>query len=225
MEGRHKQPQLSLWLLWLDVPIKQVSLDVFHSRDFDFGEACLNGGIKPKIGARELVLLSVSFLRAYVKFSTRLTLLGAGFKKHTLGKWSHLMQTPQESWLLGHQWLVENLTKWHWYCHKNRRPVEAQLANSPCTQGDWAGEFAHKSNEEHFDFTKDREDIKVDTDRICGGNKDIALVWVMLGINHQKGGGSNYFGLGESEFAMLATTQLQIRRISPLCGTSSWRTR
>ena len=131
MEGRHKQPQLSLWLLWLDVPIKQVSLDVFHSRDFDFGEACLNGGIKPKIGARELVLLSVSFLRAYVKFSTRLTLLGAGFKKHTLGKWSHLMQTPQESWLLGHQWLVENLTKWHWYCHKNRRPVEAQLANSP----------------------------------------------------------------------------------------------
>jgi len=42
----------------------------------------------------------------------------------------------------------------------------------------------------------------------------------MLEINHQKGGGSNYFGLGEIEFAMLATTQLQIRRISPLCGTS-----
>ena len=171
----------------------------------------------------------MSFLRAYVKFSTRLTLLWAGFKKHAL---LHLILIPQESWLLDHQVKVMCLDQWLVEISHQEALVLPQGGEANWhpdgpqhTQGDWAEEFTHKPNEEHSDFTKDREDIKMDTDRICGGNKDIALVWVMLGINHQKGGGSNYFGLGESEFAMLATTQLQIRRISPLCGTSSWRTR
>ena len=37
----------------------------------------------------------MSFLRAYVKFSTRLTLLGAGFKKHALANGPFDVDSPR----------------------------------------------------------------------------------------------------------------------------------
>ena len=40
----------------------------------------------------------------------------------------------------------------------------------------------HKPGEKYFDFTKVREEIELDTDRVCGRNKDISSVQIMLKI-------------------------------------------
>ena len=40
----------------------------------------------------------------------------------------------------------------------------------------------HKPGDKYYDFTKVREEIELDTDRVCGRNKDISGVQIMLKI-------------------------------------------
>ena len=54
-----------------------------------------------------------------------------------------------------------------------RRPIIIQLINVPHATKDWM-EFAHKGNEKYYDFYKAREEIEMDTERVCGRNKDIS---------------------------------------------------
>lgn len=56
-----------------------------------------------------------------------------------------------------------------------RRPIQIQLINTPHAQREWV-EFVHKPGEKYYDFSKVREEIELDTDRICGRNKDISSV-------------------------------------------------
>lgn len=62
-----------------------------------------------------------------------------------------------------------------------RRPIHIQLINTPHANREW-GEFEHKPNDKYYDFTKIREEIELDTDRICGRNKDISHVPIYLKI-------------------------------------------
>jgi len=62
-----------------------------------------------------------------------------------------------------------------------RRPIQIQLINTPQAQREWA-EFVHKPGDKYYDFTKVREEIELDTDRICGRNKDISAVQIMIKI-------------------------------------------
>lgn len=66
-----------------------------------------------------------------------------------------------------------------------RRPINIQLINTPHAQREWA-EFLHKPGEKYYDFTKVREEIELDTDRVCGRNKDISSVQLMLKIYSPK---------------------------------------
>lgn len=66
-----------------------------------------------------------------------------------------------------------------------RRPIHIQLINSPHTQREWI-EFLHRPGEKYFDFTKVREEIELDTDRICGRNKDVSSVQIMLKVYSSK---------------------------------------
>lgn len=43
-------------------------------------------------------------------------------------------------------------------------------------------EFVHKPGEKYYDFSKVREEIELDTDRVCGRNKNISCVQIMLKI-------------------------------------------
>lgn len=54
-----------------------------------------------------------------------------------------------------------------------RRPIIIQLLNTPHATQDWI-EFSHRPNEKFVDFYKAREEIEMDTDRVCGRNKDIS---------------------------------------------------
>lgn len=56
-----------------------------------------------------------------------------------------------------------------------RRPISITLVNTPHATRDWA-EFQHKPGDKYYDFAKVREEIEIDTDRICGRNKDISSV-------------------------------------------------
>jgi dynamin 1-like protein len=40
----------------------------------------------------------------------------------------------------------------------------------------------HKPGDKYYDFSKIREEIDIDTDRICGRNKNISSVPIMLKI-------------------------------------------
>lgn len=62
-----------------------------------------------------------------------------------------------------------------------RRPISITLVNTPHATRDWA-EFTHKPGEKYYDFTKVREEIEMDTERVCGRNKDISSVQIMLKI-------------------------------------------
>ena len=53
-----------------------------------------------------------------------------------------------------------------------RRPTIIQLTNTPSASSEWI-EFSHRPGEKYFDFFKAREEIEMDTDRVCGRNKDI----------------------------------------------------
>ena len=46
---------------------------------------------------------------------------------------------------------------------------------------EWA-EFSHRPGEKYFDFFKVKEEIEVDTERICGKGKDIAHTPIILKI-------------------------------------------
>ena len=66
-----------------------------------------------------------------------------------------------------------------------RRPIQIQLINTPHAQVEWA-EFVHKPGEKYYDFSKVKNEIEIDTDRICGRNKDISSVSIMLKIYSSK---------------------------------------
>lgn len=66
-----------------------------------------------------------------------------------------------------------------------RRPIHIQLINSPHTQREWA-EFEHKAGEKFYDFTKVKEEIDLETDRICGRNKNISAIPIMIKIYSDK---------------------------------------
>ena len=56
-----------------------------------------------------------------------------------------------------------------------------QLVYTPSAKKDWA-EFSHKPGDKYYDFSKVREEIEVDTDRVCGRNKDISSAPINLKI-------------------------------------------
>jgi len=62
-----------------------------------------------------------------------------------------------------------------------RRPIIIQLLNTPKASQDWI-EFAHKPGEKYFDFFKAREEIEIDTDRVCGRNKDISTTPIIVKV-------------------------------------------
>lgn len=66
-----------------------------------------------------------------------------------------------------------------------RRPIHIHLINSPHTQREWA-EFEHKPGEKFYDFLKVKEEIEIDTDKICGRNKGISKVPITIKIYSQK---------------------------------------
>ena len=66
-----------------------------------------------------------------------------------------------------------------------RRPISITLINTPSVEKPW-GEFLHKPGEKYFDFTKIRDEIERDTDRICGLNKDISSNKIVLKLFSSK---------------------------------------
>jgi replication fork clamp-binding protein CrfC len=60
-----------------------------------------------------------------------------------------------------------------------RRPIQITLVNTPSASKDW-GEFMHKPGEKFYDFTKIRDEIDRDTEKVCGPNKDISSVKIVL---------------------------------------------
>lgn len=60
-----------------------------------------------------------------------------------------------------------------------RRPTIITLQNSPEANQDYI-EFLHKPGERYFDLTKAREEIEMDTQRVCGNNKEISSEPIML---------------------------------------------
>merc|ERR1712137_561605 len=70
-----------------------------------------------------------------------------------------------------------------------RRPLILQLITIPADfkekkklEGEEWGEFYHKPNEKFFDFTKIREEIEAETDRLTGSNKGISPKPISLKI-------------------------------------------
>ena len=62
-----------------------------------------------------------------------------------------------------------------------RRPIIIQLTNTPHAAQEWI-EFAHRPGEKYFDFYKAREEIEMDTDRVCGRNKAITDVPIICKV-------------------------------------------
>lgn len=62
-----------------------------------------------------------------------------------------------------------------------RRPIIIQLSNTPHAVKEWI-EFAHRPNEKYFDFFKAREEIDMDTERVCGRNKDISATPLLVKV-------------------------------------------
>ena len=56
------------------------------------------------------------------------------------------------------------------------------MLNTPKATTDWI-EFTHKPAEKYFDFFKAREEIEIDTDRVCGRNKDISTVPIIVKVH------------------------------------------
>lgn len=53
-----------------------------------------------------------------------------------------------------------------------RRPTIIQLVYTNLAERPWA-EFTHRPGEKYFDFSKVKEEIDVDTERLAGKNKNI----------------------------------------------------
>ncbi|CDW73557.1 dynamin-1-like protein [Stylonychia lemnae] len=62
-----------------------------------------------------------------------------------------------------------------------RRPIIIQLTHTPYADKAWA-EFTHRPNEKYFDFSKVKEEIDMDTNKLCGTNKDISPTPILLKI-------------------------------------------
>ena len=62
-----------------------------------------------------------------------------------------------------------------------RRPIMIQLTHTPYADKPWA-EFTHRPNEKYFDFFKVKEEIEMDTNKLCGSNKDISPTPILLKI-------------------------------------------
>ena len=66
-----------------------------------------------------------------------------------------------------------------------RRPVQVTLVNTPHIHREF-GEFVHKPGEKFYDFDKIRDEISNDTDRVCGRNKEVSKIPIMLKIYSPK---------------------------------------
>ena len=62
-----------------------------------------------------------------------------------------------------------------------RRPTIIQLITTPSAEKSWA-EFTHRQGEKYFDFAKVKEELEVDTNKICGTNKDISQIPIIVKI-------------------------------------------
>jgi len=62
-----------------------------------------------------------------------------------------------------------------------RRPTIIQLTYTSFAERPWA-EFSHRPGEKYFDFSKVKEEIEVDTERIAGKNKNIAYHPIIVKI-------------------------------------------
>ncbi len=62
-----------------------------------------------------------------------------------------------------------------------RRPIIIQLVNTPSAQQEWI-EFGHKPEQTYLDFFKAREEIDLDTERVCGKNKDISNIPLIVKV-------------------------------------------
>ena len=62
-----------------------------------------------------------------------------------------------------------------------RRPTVIQLTYTASADRPWA-EFSHRPGEKYFDFSRVKEEIEVDTDRIAGKNKNIAPEPIIIKI-------------------------------------------
>jgi GTPase SAR1 family protein len=62
-----------------------------------------------------------------------------------------------------------------------RRPTIIQLTYTSFAERPWA-EFSHRPGEKYFDFSKVKEEIEVDTERIAGKNKNIAFDPIIVKI-------------------------------------------
>lgn len=62
-----------------------------------------------------------------------------------------------------------------------RRPTIIQLINTSFADKPWA-EFTHRPGEKYFDFGKVKEEIEQDTNKVCGTNKDISHIPIIVKI-------------------------------------------
>ena len=60
-----------------------------------------------------------------------------------------------------------------------RRPTIIQLTNTPTATGDWI-EFGHKPGEKYTDLKLARDEIEIDTQRVCGANKEISAEPILV---------------------------------------------
>ena len=62
-----------------------------------------------------------------------------------------------------------------------RRPTIIQLIYTNLAERPWA-EFSHRPGEKYFDFSKVKEEIEVDTERIAGKNKNISFEPIIVKV-------------------------------------------
>lgn len=62
-----------------------------------------------------------------------------------------------------------------------RRPTIIQLINTPHAASEWI-EFAHRPGDRFDNFFKAREEIELDTERVCGRNKDISSTPIIVKV-------------------------------------------
>ena len=62
-----------------------------------------------------------------------------------------------------------------------RRPTVIMLLNTPTAAQDWI-EFGHKKGEKYYEFYKAREEIEMDTERLCGHNKEISAEPIIVKV-------------------------------------------
>ena len=66
-----------------------------------------------------------------------------------------------------------------------RRPIIIQLINTPSANKEWI-EFGHREGEKFYDFMLARKEIEDDTERVCGRNKNISHVKMIVKVFSSK---------------------------------------